>query len=156
MFRYALLASVFLLIFTSCEKQNLKRAEKSLDGSWRVIKTYSAYGEKMELGTQTDEEFTEEGDLGSFTFNDASVDYNYTRLDTLYEADSNWKLSREKVNAGFTKAEQYKLNFDNKNYICRFGDETKDAEKKATELTLEYETNQIGPYTSIKLWLVKD
>jgi len=144
-----------LFTFSACEKQNIKRAEKSLDGTWLVTKIYSAYGEKMEFGTQTNEEFTEEGDLGTFTFSNASVDFKYTRLDTLYEDSSDWDLTRQKVNVGFTKAEQYTLTFDNKSYRCRFGDETKDAEKKATELTLQFETEAIGSYNAVMFWLVK-
>lgn len=147
---------LLLLSFSTCQKQNLNRAEKSLEGTWKVTKIYTAYGEKKELGTQTNEEFTEEGNLGVFTFGETEVDYSYTRLDTLYEGNSKWNLTREKVNAGFTNAEQYTLKFDNQNYICRFGDETKDAEKNATELSLKFETDTVGPYSSVIFWLVKD
>jgi len=153
--RSLLILSILLFVFSACEKQNIKRAEKSLAGNWTVTKIYTAYGEKMELGTQTNKEFTEEGDLGTFAFNKSTVDYNYTRLDTLNESNNDWELIREKVNAGFTNAEQYILIIDTTKYICRFGDETKDAEKKATDIILEYETTAIGPYTSIMFWLEK-
>jgi len=155
MFKNVLYCGLILCTISACEKQNLKRAEKSLDGTWSVVKIYSAYGQKLELGTQTTEEFTEDGNLGTFTFSEASVEYSYTRMDTLYEDRSNWQLIREKINAGFNKTEQYTLSFNNKAYICRFGDETKDAEKKATEVTLEYESDKTGAYTSIMFWLKK-
>jgi len=74
-----------LLLFTcsACEKRNLKNAEKSLMGSWEVQAIYSTYGNKTDLGIQTNEEFIEEGSLGQFMFKDESVSYNFTRLDTL-------------------------------------------------------------------------
>jgi len=155
MFRLLLFSIILLITFTACKKQNLNRAEKSLNGTWEVNKIYSAYGERMDLGTQTNEEITEEGDLGKFIFNETSVDYNYTRLDTAYKGSSDWVINRDKINAGFTKVEVYSLTVDNKTYTCRFGNETKNAEKNATEIMLEFDTNEKGPYTSTMFWLKK-
>lgn len=155
MLRFLIFGVSLLLILTACEKQNLKRAEKSLIGTWQVNKIYSAYGERMELGTQTNEEITEEDELGIFIFNEKTVDYNYTRLDTVYEGNSDWVLNRKKINSGFTKIEVYSLTLDDKTYICSFGDETKNAEKNATEIALLFDSTEIGPYTSIMFWLTK-
>jgi len=145
-----------LIMFTSCEKQNIKNAEKSLTGSWKVHTIHTMLGNRTELGIQTAQSFTNEGELGQFIFNDEILNYTFTRLDTLYENETSWNLSREKINAGFTEAEQYTLAIKEYNFICAFGDETKDAEKNATELTLFFETKTIGSYQAFELKLSKN
>jgi len=147
---------VLLILFTGCEKRNLKNAEKSLIGNWEVQTIHSTYGTKTDLGTQTNQEYNEEGKLGQFIFDDKLVDYRFTRLDTLYENKSSWSLIREKVNAGFTQSEQYTLTIDDFDFICAFGDETSDAEKDATEIRLFFETKVVGSYTAFELKLHKN
>ncbi len=146
---------MLLVIFTACQKRNLKHAEKSLEGSWAVQSIYSAYGQNTNLGIQTNEEFNEDGPLGQFNFDKEMVTYRFTRLDTLYESNSAWNLVREKINAGFTKAEQYTLEMDKFEFICAFGDQTSDAEKQATEVKLMFETKTIGSYYTFELDLRK-
>jgi len=146
---------IITIASTGCKKQNLKNAEKSLDGDWKVEQINSSFGERSSSGIATTTSFNEEGDLGNFEFNDETLDYKFTRLDTLYEANSSWTLSREKVNAGFTKAEQYTLQLNEYDFICVFGDATKNAEKKATEIKLFFETTEVGPYHSFELKLSK-
>jgi len=146
---------LLLLTFPACKKQNLKNAEKSLQGSWAVEAINSSYGIKTDLGTQTNQEFNEEGELGQFFFEDKTVEYRFTRLDTLYENQTSWELVREKVNAGFTNAERYTLTIDDFDFICAFGDQTSDAEKEATEISLFFETEDIGNYYAFELQIKK-
>jgi len=157
MIKYTLYLAILLLVtLTACEKRNLKNAEKSLQGTWEVQTIHSTYGIKTALGTQTDKEYNEEGELGQFIFDDEMVEYRFTRLDTIYENKNSWNLIREKVNAGFTNADQYTLTIDDFEFICAFGDETSDAEKKATEISLFFETKALGNYTAFQLNLQKN
>jgi len=145
-----------LIIFTACKKQNIKNAEKSLQGGWKVHAIHSMYGNQTELGIQSTHSFEDKGELGEFVFNDKLLTYTFTRLDTLYENETTWNLTREKINAGFTKAEQYTLSVNEYNFICAYGDGTKDAEKNATELALFFETDAIGKYQAFELKLTKN
>lgn len=146
---------LLLLTLSACQKKQVKNAEKSLQGSWDVHTIYSFYGTKTDLSTQTNQEFNEEGELGQFVFDDEKVTYRFTRLDTLYENETSWKLNREKVKAGFTNAEQYTLTIDNFDFICAFGDQTSDAEKEATDVSLFFETDTIGSYSGFELQIKK-
>ena len=125
-------------ILSSCAKQNLKNAKNSIDGNWNVIKIYSE-------NTPTSNEQSEEGDLGTFVFSDNTVDYKFTRLEEEYAGNATWELKREKVNQGFTKVEKYTLTMDDYTFHCRFGDETSDAEKNATEIQLNLITSDDQP-----------
>lgn len=146
---------LLLLTLSACQKKQVKNAEKSLQGSWDVHTIYSTYGTKTALGTQTNQEFNEAGELGQFVFDDEKVAYRFTRLDTLYENETSWKLTRDKVKAGFTNAEQYTLTIDNFDFICAFGDQTSDAEKEATDVSLFFETDTIGSYYGFELQIKK-
>ena len=66
-----------------------------------------------------------------------------------------WELKRDKINESFFKVEQYTLCTENQNFICEFGDQTKDAERNATQLRLIFDTNEIGDYEQFILNLEK-
>ena len=153
--------SFFLLLllsftFSACEKVNIKAGEASLEGVWMTTNITSAYGERTKSGISIEENTQEEGNLGTFTFSETEVVANYTRLDTLYEITSSWKLKRDKVNEGFFKVEQYTLCTESQNFICEFGDQTKDAEHNATKLRLIFETTEIGVYKQFVMELEKE
>jgi len=148
----------FIILFTllSCGKKNLRNAEKSLKGNWTVTEIYSAEGERLTNGIDITDKQTETGDLGEFNFMDNTVNYSFTRLNSLYEGSSGWTLDREKVNAGFVRVEVYTLKTDDYDFVCEFGDQTDDAEKNATEIQLIFETEETGPYTTFHLSMEKE
>lgn len=139
----SLLLSCVLFVLSACQKQNLRNAEESLAGTWNVTEIYSE--QKNNLGINGDGRFWESGDLGVFTFSDNTVNYSYTRLDTLYESTQSWNLTREKEKQGFHKVEKYTLNINNQPFDCDFGDGTSDAEKNAERMMLSYVTSSSNP-----------
>ena len=145
-----------LLFLSACAKQNLRNAEASLKGDWKVTEIYSAEGEQVSGGINITNQQTETGDLGEFTFTDDDVTYSFTRLDSLYEGSSTWILNRERVNSGFVRVEKYTLETNDYDFICEFGDQTSDAEKNATEVRLIFETEGIGAYLMFQLELEKE
>lgn len=143
-----------LLLFCQC-KSDLRQAEDSLNGTWVVNKIISSYGEISAGGTSYNEQFTEEGQLGTFIFTDDQADYNFTRRDTLTSEVSDWVLNRAKVQEGFTRVERYTLDLEKLDFQCAFGDGTSDAEQEATEILLSFETTALGPFTQYQLYLEK-
>lgn len=141
---------------SACAKQNLRNAEKSLNGDWVVTEIYSAEGERTTGGINITDEQTETGDLGDFSFTDDEVTYNFTRLDSLYEGNSAWTLNRERVREGFVRVEMYTLTTNDYDFVCEFGDQTSDAEKNATEVRLIFETEGLGAYSMFQLELEKE
>jgi len=65
-------------------------------------------------------------------------------------------LTLEKVNSGFTKTNSWVLDLDEqKSYRVTFEDDTKNAERKAEEVTLRMEPTEIGPGMIVELILNK-
>lgn len=147
--------SLVLLVFSSCEKQNLRNAEDSLVGTWSVTEIFSATGERTTNGISITNEETETGDLGTFTFTEEQLDYTFTRQGTTASGNANWTLERTKENSGFTKVEVYTLSFEDFVFDCAFGDETSDAENNAVEVRLTFETVEVGDYETFVLFLEK-
>jgi len=153
--KISILLITFVLL-SSCAKQNLRNAEKSLKGDWIVTEIYTQEGERVNGGIDITDEQTETGDLGEFTFTDDELTYSFTRLDSLYEGSSAWILNREKVREGFVRVEMYTLETDDYDFICEFGDQTSDAEKDAIEARLIFETEGLGAYSMFQLELEKE
>lgn len=152
----SLLILFSLTFLTACEKANIKAGERSLEGDWLVTNINSAFGERTANGISIAESTEESGVLGSFVFSENEVVSSYTRLDTLYENTSTWQLQREKVNEGFFKVERYTLVLENQIFTCEFGDQTKNAERNATQLRLIFETTNIGAHEQFILTLEKE
>ena len=143
------------LLSACATTSNLNQAKKSLQGTWKVNKIYSAYGQRVANGISTDEEHTETGNLGTFNFGENQVTYQFTRRDTAYNATSSWILNRTKVNQGFTQVEVYLLDLTTYDFVCQFGDQTSDAERNATKVRLIYETPDVGYYQTFQLEMEK-
>lgn len=146
------LALVLLLI--SCSK-DLDQGIDSLRGTWQVTYIKSSYGEFFTNGFDTNEVLEEEGDLGTFIFNEKTVDFDFIRNDTLYAGTALWKLDLEKVREGFFRSNAFTLTLeDNFDFEAQFGDATKNAEKNATALSLvDFPTQGFG--VAIEMDLIK-
>ena len=124
----------FLLI--GCSRDEIQ-AENSIEGEWDVVAITSYYGDFSETSFNTTETIPESGQLGSFNFAADSVDYEFTRNDTLFVGRMAWDLAFEKVNAGFTRTNQYTLSIEDQFlFDVSFEDNTKNSEKDATNLQL--------------------
>lgn len=138
----AFLVLTIVLLLTSCNKDK-KQGIKSIEGTWNVKSILSIYGgfdiqNNVVVGTNETERVDESGDLGQFSFGEKNVEYNFTRNDTVYHGNSTWELQLEKVNSGFTKANQWKLIVANEfTFDVVFDDDTKNAEKKAKNIEFE-------------------
>jgi len=145
---------VALLSLSSCEK-DIDQARDSLIGNWQVTEIYSYYGTRVNLGTSITQEFTEKGSLGTFEFTDEKVNFSFKRRDTLYTGSEPYTVSVENRNNGFTKSPFYTVTISSKNYNCKFGDETSDSQKNATNILLNYESPIGQPYSGYTLHLKK-
>ncbi|WP_235297800.1 hypothetical protein [Portibacter marinus] len=130
---YSLLLVSLMLI--ACVKDE-KQASNSIEGLWQVNEMITIYA--YDNGGFLDEDVVEEqGDLGSFDFGENIVDYEFIRNDTLFSGQENWTLSTERVNEGFIRVTKFTLKVGERfEFDVAFGDQTKNAEKNATEMRL--------------------
>lgn len=142
------------LIFISCNNDEVQ-AENSLEGLWEINRINSRYGTFTANSFNPTETVSDSGQLGTFLFGEETVDYSFMRNDSLFTGDGSWTLDLEKVNAGFFKVNQFTLSIEDQFlFDVTFEDDTKNAEKKATNITLvETPTNGFG--VSIELFLEK-
>ncbi|MFK7923175.1 MAG: hypothetical protein AB8H47_14525 [Bacteroidia bacterium] len=133
---YALSLIILPFLLIGCSRDEIQ-AENSLEGDWDVVAITSYYGDFSETSFNATETIPESGQLGSFNFAADSVDYTFTRNDTLFTGSMAWDLTFEKVNAGFTRANQFTLSIGEEYlFDVSFEDETKNSEKEATSLQL--------------------
>ena len=123
------------LLFNSCRKDEVQ-AERSLEGTWNVTAITSWYGLLDETSFNAEETIEESGQLGTFEFGATSVDFNFTRNDTLYTGSSTWELHLAKVQSGFFRVNEFTLEIDGEfTYDVTFEDATRNAERNANSLT---------------------
>lgn len=147
---------VSILIFSSCEKRDNRQAEKSIEGIWNVTELRVSEGERSEFGLSINSEQVLTENLEVFHFSDENVTWTYEPGDTIIINEENWTLSSRKENAGFTRVRVFTLDIADYDFKCVFDDDTKNAEKKAEKMSLQYETDKIGPYSSIEIKLAKE
>jgi fructose-1,6-bisphosphatase len=145
---------VAILSCSSCEK-NIDQAKDSLIGSWQVTEIYSYYGTRVNLGTSVTQDFTEKGSLGTFEFTNGKANFSYKRRDTIYNGSEPYTLSVEQKKNGFINSPFYTVALTSISYECTFGDQTSDAQKKATKIVLLYESPVGQPYFGYNLHLMK-
>ncbi|MEO9512982.1 MAG: hypothetical protein ABJN84_07430 [Flavobacteriaceae bacterium] len=149
-----LILNLLPFLFLSCSK-DLEQGEESLTGTWNITYIKSIYGEFFTNGVDPTEVLEEDGDLGTFLFGEETVDFNFVRNDTLYAGSAVWKLDLEKVRSGFFRSNAFSLFIeDNFVFDAQFGDATRNAEKKATVLSLS-ELPMEGPGVAIVMELTK-
>lgn len=136
-FKIYLLALIMLpLLLIGCGRDEVQ-AENSLEGDWEVVAITSYYGEFSTTSFDATEIIADSGQLGSFSFGADSVDYAFTRNDTLFTGSMAWNLAFEKVNSGFTRTNQFTLNIEDEFlFNVSFEDDTKNSEKDATNIDL--------------------
>lgn len=145
------IASIF---FQSCKKDEVQAAE-SIEGSWDIVEINSNYGEYAGGGWIPSDEVRDSGELGTFDFGSEAATYNFNRNDTLYTGSGQWDIRSEKVNEGFTRVPRFTLTIqDHFLFDVTFGDQTSNAEKKATKAVFT-ETPANGSGVQIELKLEK-
>ena len=123
-------------LFVGCRRDEIQ-AEKSLLGAWDVSTIFSQYGEFSNNVFDPTESVRDSGQLGSFTFTEAAVAYEFTRNDTLFTGSGAWDLTTERVNAGFTRVTAFTLTIENLGeFDVTFEDATSNSEKNAEAVTL--------------------
>ena len=138
-------------IFTSCKKDEVQAAE-SLNGIWDVIGISSYYGDFSNNGFNPTETIEEDGQLGTFNFMEDSVDFNFTRNDTLFAGVGAWDIDVERVNAGFVRVPVFTLSIENHFlFDVSFGDETRNSEKNATTATFVTTPTGLGVLIEMSL-----
>ncbi|MGB0839078.1 MAG: hypothetical protein ACPGXL_03000 [Chitinophagales bacterium] len=136
--QFSLLLCCILLLslcFIQCNR-DATQATASIEGTWDVMTITSYYGDFSDSGFNPTETIEEAGNLGSFEFTENTVDFEFSRNDTLFSGSSIWDLNMERVNAGFVKVPEFTLTIEEQFlFIVAFEDETKNAEKDAMEIT---------------------
>ena len=107
----ALILALCCICLSSCVDQEL-RAERSLEGRWKVTEIFSRYTTFTSTGYGPDLTLTEAGELGYFVFGDENVEYSFTRNDTLFSGNAIWDLTSEKVRTGFVRETIFKLEIE--------------------------------------------
>jgi len=149
------LGFIFLsLLVISCNRDE-KQATASIEGDWNVTAITSQYGNFTNNAFDPTDEISESGELGTFKFKESTVDFSFTRNDTLYTGNESWTLVAEKVNSGFTRVTEFSLTIDNQfDFKVFFEDQTKNSEKNAQNATF-LETPSSGFGVSIDISLEK-
>lgn len=149
-----LFSSVVILGFVTACESDLEQATDSLSGHWEIETIVSYYPDAN--GHQWVEQ--RNGVFGHFTFTDDDVSYEYIRNDTMYTDTTSWNLTSKKVNAGFSKIREFTLVIGNGEvYECLFEDQTKNAEKKASQVTLTTTTKvDFNTENAYELTLVRE
>lgn len=128
--KYLVLIMSFLLS-VSCSKDE-EQAYDSLIGTWTISEIKSIYQE-----LPTNEVVEETGTLGTFVFNQRTVNFDFVRNDTVYQGNATWNLDLEKVRSGFTRENSFTLDVDGFFvFDAFFGDGTRNSEKNAESLFL--------------------
>jgi hypothetical protein len=143
--------TILLAFLSSCDKEDIQAAEDSVIGSWNVTQIKSHYGYKS-LGTITDE-----GVLGTFKFTENSVEYSFTRNDTLYSDTTTWNFNAEEPSRGFLQSTIYTIDIkDRFVFDVTYENGTINSEKNAQEMTLLRESEDcMNGEISIELRLEK-
>ena len=121
---------IFLALFTvaSCSSK-LDSAKESLVGTWQVTEIFKSI---PSTGIFEDDK----SGNGMFEFTSTQCDYNFA-FGTNTEMNSfEYEFQTSKENAGFTRVDRFDV-VGEENYRVRFGDQTSDSYKEATEMTLE-------------------
>jgi len=148
--KYFIILAILPLLLTSCISNSFRDAKKSLEGSWEVNEIFS--DEKDRSGLLRDGRHRAIGNLGTFTFSENDVTYNYTRLEQKISDKSTWKLTSEQVPMGFFVGTIYTLYLKDRTYKVRFGGSTHRSEVNTRELTLELiPVAKDAPYHIIQL-----
>lgn len=149
---------VFVIImmasmFVACKKDDKIQAEDSLEGVWDIVAISSMYGEFFENGFNPSETVAETAQLGIFHFMEDSVEYSFTRNDTLYTGIGPWDLELEKVQEGFSKSNRFTLTIeDHFLFDVSLGNGTRNAEKNARNATfVESPSSGFGVLIEISL-----
>nr|WP_298793013.1 hypothetical protein [uncultured Allomuricauda sp.] len=128
--KYLALSLAFLLS-VSCSKDE-EQAYDSLIGTWTISEIKSIYQE-----FPANEVVEETGTLGTFVFNQRTVNFDFVRNDTVYQGNATWNLDLEKVRSGFTRENSFTLDVDGFFvFDAFFGDGTRNSEKNAESLFL--------------------
>ncbi|MEM6844466.1 MAG: hypothetical protein AAF632_19760 [Bacteroidota bacterium] len=149
----ATLFRVILLLFlivSACKEDDTSQGVDSLQGVWQVNEAISIYD------NSGNNRVDEAGNLGQFIFGSDTLRFEYTRNDTLYQGVERWQLQRSRENQGFSRVNVFTLIIENHDtFICEFGDQTRNSEKNATNITLRREPEENSQDTWIELSLSK-
>ena len=122
------LSICLLILCTSCGTK-LGSANDSIVGIWQVKEIF-----KHNLFNGNSEE--DKSGNGTFEFTKEQCDYMYTFNSINMNNIFSYELQVSRENVGFTNADKFEI-IGEENYRIRFGDQTSDAHKDATEMTLE-------------------
>lgn len=145
---------LLVLISFSCRKDK-GQAKRSLRGEWAVTQAYSAYGEYTSAGFLGRSQILDNGDIGTFVFDKKSVSYSFMRNDSIFEGESEWKLKTDRIWEGARRVTQFTLELEDEFvFDVGFGNESKNAENKATKVVLHKLASEEQAY-EIRLILSK-
>ena len=126
--RIIILSICLLIVLSSCGSKE-DSAKESLIGSWQVKEIFKN-------NPVTGNSIEDKSGIGTFEFTNSQCDYNFT-FNSIIEMNAfEYEFQISKENAGFTRVDKFEI-LGAENYRIRFGDQTSDAHKNATEMSLE-------------------
>ncbi len=126
-----------LIMASACKEDDTSQGVNSLQGVWQVNEVISIYN------NSGNDRVDETGNLGEFIFDGDTLRFEYTRNDTLYQGVERWQLQNTQENQGFTRVDVFTLTIENhETFVCEFGDQTRNSEKNATNITLRRESEE--------------
>ena len=121
--------SISLILLSSSCVSKLDSSKDSLVGIWQVKEIFKYY---PVTGDSEDDKSGE----GTFEFTNVQCDYSYS-FNSVNESNSfEYEFQISKENSGFVNVDKFEI-IGEENYRIRFGDQTSDAHKDATEMSLE-------------------
>ncbi len=139
---------VFLIV-SACKEDDTSQGVDSLQGVWQVSEAISIYD-------NSEDRVDEAGNLGQFIFDGDTLRFEYIRNDTLYQGIERWRLQRSRENQGFFRVNVFTLIIENyKTFICEFGNQTRNSEEDATDITLRHEPKEDSSDARVVLSLEK-
>lgn len=128
MMRYISVFTIFMFFMLSCTSKE-DSAKESLIGTWQVKEVF-----KYAPSTGLSEE--DKSGVGVFEFTEMNCGYNFSFDNKLEMNDFEYTFEVSKENAGFIRVDRFDV-LGEENYRVRFGDQTSDSHKEASEMTLE-------------------
>ena len=120
---------LFSIIFCASCTSTVESAKASLMGVWKV-RMVSKYTPSTGLSEE------DKSGVGEFEFTENNCDYTFNFANVNEENNFEYTFEVSKENAGFTSIDRFDIKGE-ENYRVRFGDQTSDSHKDASEMTLE-------------------
>ncbi len=151
-----MIALVIILGFSSCLKNNVEEASKSLIGIWNIDSHITHFRTIHDTGgTSSDSSSVYTENPGVMEAKAAFIDIQLMISGNEERIQSTYRLINEKENSGFTKVDRYYLQLDQSVIEVEYGDGTSDSHESAENIVMYLRDTIDNSYTERVLMLSK-